>query len=638
VTKTIIVASSFPDFLEFLEKCSVAALPEARVHAVASYEEMTQILTTTPPGAVVICDLVWEEYNFANNIIALATAYPQFAWGVVSPIDLFGLVSQFYPIPLLSQPTEAGPVINLIRFLAEDLRGRTIASFTIREFAGQNRFGRAYQSYQTNLRRDVLFTIGPPDPEPEETEYFQASASAMARVNHPAVYAIYEIGQIDGRSFFAQEPVTSPTLFSLQTQGIKFDSRMIARVIETVAVILKFLRDHQLNHHLIKNHHVTVDPNGVIKVFNAGCAEPTEESSEVAQLQELALMLQDFINPTLPVHPPLADLCNAMQQGSTNLDEVIRISTEIDLQLAPVKVVPKRKETVLAEEALAKARKRFLITTIVGSALAAIVLIFFLIKLIDSFTVLPATDFRRQIKIPAGRVTVGNIPPIDLKEFYMDEFEVSIGQYKRFLETIAGQDPDQYLPAELRGTRKNFEPEDWAGILRAITSKKPYSGFTIIYDSPIFNVDYPSAVAYATWARKRLPTEAEWIRAASGNENFRFPWGNEPTSENANTGIDLNTSPTGVLAGSIDGHRGPAPVNGTPRDVSPFGVRNMAGNVSEWVTATPEFGRLPADRQIFKGGNYFEPRLFPNQARLPAPQDTRSPTIGIRLVSDQPVD
>lgn len=637
VTQPILVASSFPDFLQFLHQTCSATFPESPVLSASSFGELNEILPVTPAGSVVLVDLVWEEYNYANNIIALAAAYPQFAWGVVSPVDLFGLVSQFYPIPMLSQPTDGLPVVNLIRFLAEDLRGTTIQTYALQDFAGQNRFGRCYRCLQTNLSREVLLTVGPPEATADEREYFQESTAAMARINHPSVYAIYEIGMFEGRSFFAQEPVSAPTLFALQAQGVKFDPRMIARIIETTATVLKFLRDHGLYHHQIQNHHITVDRNGVIKLLNVGCAEPTEESAELPQLQALSTLLEPLIHPEIPMHPPLAALCQEMAAGTVPLDEVIRRSTEIDLALAPVKVVPKRAEAIAAEKALADARKRFWITTAVGSVVGAAALIFFLVKLIDTFTVMPGTDFRRQLQIPAGTVKVGNFDPIEVKEFWMDEFEVTIGQYNRFLEAVAGKDPDQFLPPELKGTVKSFEPQDWQGMLRAIREKRPYSGADLIFDSPIFNVDYPSAVAYARWAGKRLPTEVEWIRAASGDEGFRFPWGNEPDSTRANTGADLNTTPQGVLAGSIDGHRGPAPVNGTPRDVSPFGVRNMAGNVSEWVTATEQLGKLPPDRQVFKGGNYFEPRLVPNFVRFPAPQDTKSPNLGFRLASDQPV-
>lgn len=637
MTQPILVASSFPDFLQFLHQTASATFPESPVLSAASFTELNEILPVTPPGAVVLVDLVWEESNYANHIIALSAAFPQFAWGVVSPVDLFGLVSQFYPIPMLSQPLDAAPVINLIRFLAEDLRGTTIQTYALQEFAGQNRFGRCYRCHQANLAREVLLTVGPPEASPEEMEYFRESTSAMARISHPSVYAIYETGTFQGRSFFAQEPVTAPTLFALESQGVKFDPRTIARIIATVGGVLKFLRESGLHHHQIQNHHITLDRNGVIKLLNVGCAEPTEESAELPQLQMLATTLEPFVHPELPEHPELTQLCQAMARGEVPLDEVVHRATEIDLQLAPEKVVPKRAEAIAAEQALEAARKRFWITTAIGSVVGAAVLIFFTLKVVDTFTVLPGTDFRKQIRIPAGTVKVGNFNPIEVKEFWMDEFEVTIGQYNKFLEAVAGKNPDEFLPPELRGSKTSFEPADWAAMLRAIREKKPYSGADLVFDSPVFNVDYPSAAAYATWSGKRLPTEVEWIRAASGDEGFRFPWGNEPDASRANTGADLNTTPQGVLAGSLDGHRGPAPVNGTPRDVSPFGVRNMAGNVSEWVTATESLGALAPNRQVFKGGNYFEPRLVPNFVRFPAPQDTTSPNLGFRLVSDQPV-
>jgi len=86
----------------------------------------------------------------------------------------------------------------------------------------------------------------------------------------------------------------------------------------------------------------------------------------------------------------------------------------------------------------------------------------------------------------------------------------------------------------------------------------------------VVNVTWFDANAYCTWAERRLPTEAEWEYAARGNDKRNFPWGDEPPNEYTANFINLigDTSRVGSYG----------------EGASPFGVLDMAGNVSEWVS------------------------------------------------------
>ncbi len=137
---------------------------------------------------------------------------------------------------------------------------------------------------------------------------------------------------------------------------------------------------------------------------------------------------------------------------------------------------------------------------------------------------------------------------ITLPDFYIDKKEVSNGDYKMFVEAT-----------------KCTAPSLWTDQ----TLNKP--------NQPVVGVDWNDADTYCRWLGKRLPTEAEWEKAARGTDGRIWPWGNawDPAKENHGKG-------TGYGLDESDGWKYTAPV-GTELGVSPYGVLNMAGNVYEWT-------------------------------------------------------
>jgi len=171
---------------------------------------------------------------------------------------------------------------------------------------------------------------------------------------------------------------------------------------------------------------------------------------------------------------------------------------------------------------------------------------------------------------------------------------------------------------------------------------------------PINYVDWMQAFTYCDWLGKRLPTEAEWERAAKGETQRRFPWGDSCPIEWSTTECASGnwTSTTAKANGSTschDGYAATSPVGSFPSGVSPDGVHDMAGNVYEWVKdwygaryystspATNPTGPLSGSDRVGRGGgwsNYGSPLCA--AGRLNVTPGNRDGSLGFRCASSIP--
>lgn len=149
-----------------------------------------------------------------------------------------------------------------------------------------------------------------------------------------------------------------------------------------------------------------------------------------------------------------------------------------------------------------------------------------------------------------------------LEGFWIDPYPVTKAQYREFLDAAS----DYGVPTDNTEICPD-SPCNWDPIRRT------YPPGTA--DFPVVLVSWYDALAYCDWAGKRLPTEAQWEKAARGTDGRPFPWGDDP--DFAKYGQfhlerDIPYSPVEEMC----------PVGAFPQGVSPFGCYDMLGNVDEW--------------------------------------------------------
>lgn len=172
------------------------------------------------------------------------------------------------------------------------------------------------------------------------------------------------------------------------------------------------------------------------------------------------------------------------------------------------------------------------------------------LKELDPVTMvtIPAGPFLMGSQNPKGRADEWPQRTVYVDTFSIDQVEVTNERYMMFVAKTGHRSPPNPY-----GT----------GVL--VSAK----GIELL---PVVQVSWYDAKAYCSWAKKRLPTEAEWEKAARGTDGRTFPWGNDqPTTTRANFDREWVEDKTLQAVGSLAGGD------------SPYGIKDMSGNAREWV-------------------------------------------------------
>lgn len=211
----------------------------------------------------------------------------------------------------------------------------------------------------------------------------------------------------------------------------------------------------------------------------------------------------------------------------------------------------------------------------------------------------PGPDRRIECHIPAGRLWLGDVGAASSPPGYVSPRLVSVGAFDIDQSEVT---IDDYRRCEKRGACPRINVQN--SFCRELVKRDG--------KRPMPCVSFADAKAFCHAMKMRIPTEAEWIRAARGATARAFPWGNDPPTrssplfgnfgEKAATGLPHYSVVSDSADWPSDGFPGLSPVCRFKAGRSPWGVCDLAGNLAEWTT----LGRSTSGPPILKGGSWLD--------------------------------
>ena len=239
-------------------------------------------------------------------------------------------------------------------------------------------------------------------------------------------------------------------------------------------------------------------------------------------------------------------------------------------------------------------------------------------------------DGAPMVLVPAGSFLMGSndgLPnerpehTVTLPAYYIDQFEVTAGRYQKFIES----------------SKRNIPPT-WDD-----------ESAQAMGDLPAVGMSWNDAAAYCKWVGRRLPTEAEWEKAARGTDGRRYPWGHmQPFVDIANYNRGMWVSEAVTLVPVNSGLDGMSVRHGLKEGgKSPYGLFHTAGNAAEWVADwydreyyqkspdTNPTGPPSGEKRVIRGGSWADlPIALRVTSRYSAEPDYEDRTIGFRCAMD----
>lgn len=570
----------------------------------------------------------------------------------------------------------------------ENLTGKYIDRYKILDLLGQGGMATVYKAYDARLEREVAIKIVrreafPPEVLEDTLKRFEREAKSLARLSHPNIVKVLDYGEYEGSPFLVLEYLPGGTL--VQKIGAPMFWKDALQLLLPVARGVEYAHKRDIIHRDIKPANIlvteqggpTLSDFGIAKLFQnenadaltaTGMAMGTPEymapeqwtgnTGPKSDMYALGIILYELITGRRPyiadtpggvflkqATEPLLFPSEIISQLPASVEHFLvktlsrdparryadlgEFTKEIEKLLNDEDVdadyyaggsLPEKADQItVSQEAVVPVAKplhtsrRLILFAGIGAALIVALIIAFALKPVPRAAEITDASGAQMILIPAGDFTMGSVDgdtdeapvhTVFMDDYYIDKFEVTNALYKNCVTAGVCMKP---LDAA------NYDNPKYA-------------------EHPVVYVDWSMAKNYCEWRGAKLPTEAQWEKAARGTDARTYPWGE---------GIDCSEANYENCIGDTK------PFNNYANGTSPYGVYNMAGNVWEWTSnwysatydgnssAKNPTGPDKGDRKVLRGGGWNQHEyLLRTTARLGTNPTDVFFSFGFRCASD----
>ena len=529
-----------------------------------------------------------------------------------------------------SQPAVALQALAVADDSSDPLLGVQLGDYRVQQLIGEGSWGRVYLALQLSVNRRVGLKVLDAARAEEEGVHaqFLAHARAKAAVLHPFIMSVFEADEQNGLAFYTHEFLDGASLEELVARGQVLDEKTALHVLKVVGEGLQYFWSHNISHAPFEAGSLRLGGDNIARMANIAIANVDPEVTVESELLTTGTILRQLTQEE-SISAGLRLLLGRMTGGPNPVDgwpAVLQAVKALEPKVIPVEAAKMKAAdaaAMRAVEAARKSKKRSIIINIC-TLTALLALLGFVVW---KYALSNARRLDMQVQIPVGRYMVGSPEEggrVTLGTFEIDKYEVSIGEYAKFIAWCEQNQAREHEFDHPRGDRKapHVNKDVKALILNAMVrggrvfkhdadpARKLGAdpGAELDLNSPMVAVTFWDAYAYAQWRGKiaekdgiprDLPTEEEWEVAARGTKGYKYPWGDELKVKNFNSNEGYNPLMPGATK-TEDGYNYWAPVDKFMGDASEFNVVGMAGNVCEWVYRKEGNKEIP----LLKGASF----------------------------------
>ncbi len=500
--------------------------------------------------------------------------------------------------------------------------GTVLGNYQVLDRLYIEREAETYRAVQVSVQRPVALVLLKPDylQQKDIVAKFKERIRVKASLTFSRIAPLYEAGEANGWLFYTRELPRGRTLEEIDEADEHFSERRLTEVLHGITEAMEHAISRGYNHRSIAARDIYIDGEhqaSIVNIFRPAAVEKRDARADVSALLQL-------LRPVAG-EGKARGMLESLITGNHDWSSLLEALEELRDDMREHSIVKKIEAESLSSVAISGERPWWVwvasaVILIAAAAIGAMMNGFgdMLLKPKAGKSV-TATEW---VHVPAGAFKYqAQKKPIELPQFWISKFEVTIGQYAEFLAALKKGGSNAFDHPDQPKTKTSHIPPDWAATLSATKAG-------ILINTPVTQVDWFDAYAYAKWCGQRLPTEEEWEKAARGPDGLDYPWGKNPKAGAANLGDDYSSDP-GNKGGQIDGYNLSAPTTRTTLDISFYRVCDMAGNVQEWTASESKDGVWPPHPDypdvrlpVLRGGHFrlksnpqlLTSRLYPESA------------------------